>query len=43
MPTAVKAALAEAVEKEGGFEKQAAMKYVNEMVRNGRLWEECWS
>ncbi|KAG6878057.1 hypothetical protein C0993_000380 [Termitomyces sp. T159_Od127] len=43
MPTAVKAALAEAVEKEGGFEKEAALKYVNEMIRDGRLWEECWS
>ncbi|KAG5351497.1 hypothetical protein C0989_006232 [Termitomyces sp. Mn162] len=43
MPTAVKAALAEAVEKEGEFEKEAAVKYINEMMRDGRLWEECWS
>ncbi|KAG5643125.1 hypothetical protein DXG03_001551 [Asterophora parasitica] len=43
MPAAVKAALAYAVENEGGFEKEAAVRYLDEMVRDGRLLEECWS
>ncbi|KAG6850389.1 hypothetical protein H0H93_013944 [Arthromyces matolae] len=43
MPAAVKAALAETVEMEGGYQNEAAVRYVNEMIREGRLWEECWS
>ncbi|KAG6829230.1 hypothetical protein H0H92_005232 [Tricholoma furcatifolium] len=43
MPTAVKAALAEVVEKEGGLDNEAAVKYVSDMMRHGRLLEECWS
>ncbi|KAF5375384.1 hypothetical protein D9615_007966 [Tricholomella constricta] len=43
MPAAVKAALADAVEEEGGYEREAAVRYVDEMVRHGRLLEECWS
>ncbi|KAG6906311.1 hypothetical protein DXG01_014647 [Tephrocybe rancida] len=43
MPTAVKAALAEAAEVEGGLDKEASVRYVSVMIREGRLLEECWS
>jgi len=43
MPTAVKAALSEAVEKHGGRDKDASVRYVDQMMREGRLYEECWS
>lgn len=43
MPTGVKAALANAAEKEGGLSSEGAKKYIDNMVREGRLIEECWS
>lgn len=43
MPAGVKAALAKVVEKEGGYSEEDAKKYVEGMVREGRLTEECWS
>lgn len=43
MPTAVKAALANTAEKEGGLSSEDAKRYVENMIREGRLIEECWS
>lgn len=43
MPAGVKAALARATEKEGGYSEDDAKKYVEGMLREGRLIEECWS
>ncbi|KAF5353416.1 hypothetical protein D9756_007882 [Leucocoprinus leucothites] len=42
MPAGVKAALAKAAE-QGGYSEEDAKKYVEGMVRDGRLIEECWS
>jgi sulfite reductase alpha subunit-like flavoprotein len=42
MPAGVKAALAKAVEQKGGYSAEDARKYVDGMVREGRLMEECW-
>lgn len=43
MPAAVRAALAYAVESEGGRTEEEAKEYVARMEREGRLVEECWS
>ncbi|KAG5650124.1 hypothetical protein H0H81_000597 [Sphagnurus paluster] len=43
MPKAVKDTLVDVVEKQGGYDRLRAIDYVNEMARNGRLLEECWS
>ena len=43
MPTAVKEAIAFAVETHGGFSAEEAKQYVHSMVKEGRLIEECWS
>jgi len=43
MPTAVKEAIAYAVETHGGYSPEQAKAYVNEMVKEKRLIEECWS
>ncbi|KAF9463400.1 hypothetical protein BDZ94DRAFT_1164084 [Collybia nuda] len=43
MPAAVKEALSFAVEKHDGRTPEEAISYVDEMMRQGRLIEECWS
>lgn len=43
MPAGVKEALSFAVETHGGRTDVEAKKYVDQMVREGRLMEECWS
>jgi sulfite reductase alpha subunit-like flavoprotein len=43
MPAGVRAALAKASEKEGGHSEEDGKKYIDAMVREGRLIEECWS
>lgn len=43
MPTAVKEAIAFAVETHGGFSVEEAKRYVHSMMTEGRLIEECWS
>lgn len=43
MPVAVKEAIAFAVETHGGHSAKEATQYVNSMVKEGRLIEECWS
>ncbi|KAK2465532.1 hypothetical protein APHAL10511_002424 [Amanita phalloides] len=43
MPTAVKSAIKSAVERFGGYSSEDAVKYVESMIQEGRLLEECWS
>jgi sulfite reductase alpha subunit-like flavoprotein len=43
MPVGVRAALAKAAEKEGRYSEEDSKKYIDGMVREGRLIEECWS
>ncbi|KAI0709189.1 riboflavin synthase domain-like protein [Earliella scabrosa] len=43
MPAAVRAAIAHAVQTEGGRTEEEAKEYVAKMEREGRLVEECWS
>jgi len=43
MPAAVKEALGFAVETYGGFTSLEAKNYIDRMMREGRLMEECWS
>ncbi|KAI0746992.1 riboflavin synthase domain-like protein [Daedaleopsis nitida] len=43
MPAAVRAALAYAIQSEGGRTEEEAKEYVARMEREGRLVEECWS
>ena len=43
MPAAVRAAIAHAVQTEGGRPEEEAKEYVAQMEREGRLVEECWS
>ncbi|KAG2005800.1 NADPH-ferrihemoprotein reductase [Coprinopsis cinerea AmutBmut pab1-1] len=43
MPIAVKDAIAQAVQKYGGRSESEAKEYVESMVKDGRLIEECWS
>ncbi|GLB44575.1 putative component of the cytosolic iron-sulfur (Fe-S) protein assembly (CIA) machinery [Lyophyllum shimeji] len=43
MPAGVKAALADVVEREGGYARHEAVRYVDGMIREGRFFEECWS
>ncbi|KAJ3563104.1 hypothetical protein NP233_g9156 [Leucocoprinus birnbaumii] len=43
MPAGVKASLVSIVQTEGGYEEDEAKKYVDGMIRDGRLIEECWS
>ena len=43
MPAAVKEAIGQAIEAQGGLSEERAKKYVHDMVKEGRLIEECWS
>ncbi|KAF8958554.1 hypothetical protein BDZ97DRAFT_1668283 [Flammula alnicola] len=43
MPLAVKEAIAFAVETQGNYSAEAAKQYVQSMVKEGRLIEECWN
>nr|VWO96020.1 Beta-lactamase (EC [Ganoderma boninense] len=43
MPAAVRAAIAHAVQTQGGRTEEGAKEYVAQMEREGRLIEECWS
>ncbi|KIL59244.1 hypothetical protein M378DRAFT_188018 [Amanita muscaria Koide BX008] len=43
MPTAVKSAIQDAVERFGGYTPEDAVRYVERMGQEGRLIEECWS
>lgn len=43
MPLAVKEAIAYSVELYGGCSSAEAKHYVDAMVKDGRLVEECWS
>lgn len=43
MPLAVKEAIAYSVELHGGYSSEEAKHYVDAMVKDGRLIEECWS
>lgn len=43
MPAAVKEAISYAVEKHGGRSAEDAKTYVDDMIKEGRLIEECWS
>ena len=43
MPTAVKNAIKGAAEIFGGYTSEDASKYVEKMIQEGRLIEECWS
>ncbi|KAF8654746.1 hypothetical protein AX16_003401 [Volvariella volvacea WC 439] len=43
MPAAVKGAIAYAIEKYGKRSQEEAKKYVERLVRDGRIIEECWS
>jgi sulfite reductase alpha subunit-like flavoprotein len=43
MPAGVKEALSFAVETHGGRTAVEAENYVDSMIREGRLMEECWS
>jgi sulfite reductase alpha subunit-like flavoprotein len=43
MPLAVKEAIAFAAETHGGYSAEEARRYVDTMVKDGRLIEECWS
>ncbi|CAA7262674.1 unnamed protein product [Cyclocybe aegerita] len=43
MPAAVKESIVFAVQKYGEYSEELAKQYVHDMVREGRLIEECWS
>jgi len=43
MPAAVKDAICFAAETHGGLAEVDAKRYVADMIREGRLLEECWS
>ncbi|KAH6904457.1 hypothetical protein BKA70DRAFT_1296764 [Coprinopsis sp. MPI-PUGE-AT-0042] len=43
MPVAVKEAIAHAVQQHGGMSTEEAKTFVDSMVKEGRLVEECWS
>jgi len=43
MPMAVKEAFAAAARKYGGYDEGGAKAYVADLVKQGRLLEECWS
>ena len=43
MPLAVREAIAYCVELHGGYSSAEAKHYVDAMVKDGRLIEECWS
>ncbi|KAJ3507247.1 hypothetical protein NLJ89_g6413 [Agrocybe chaxingu] len=43
MPAAVKESIVFAVQEYGGYSEELAKLYVHDMVREGRLIEECWS
>ncbi|KAF8622627.1 hypothetical protein AX15_006879 [Amanita polypyramis BW_CC] len=43
MPTAVRGAIKDAIERFGGYSPEDASKYVEKMIQEGRLIEECWS
>jgi len=43
MPAAVKAAIVHAAKTQGAYTEEKAKKYVHDMVKEGRLVEECWS
>ena len=43
MSAAVKEAIGQAIEAQGGLSAERAKKYVHDMFKEGRLIEECWS
>lgn len=43
MPVAVKQAIAQAVHQYGGFDEEGSKAYVNNLLKEGRIMEECWS
>jgi hypothetical protein len=43
MPIAVKEAIAQAVQQHGALTAEEAKLFVDGMVKDGRLIEECWS
>lgn len=43
MPLAVKAAVQNAVEREGGRAEEDAKEFIRTLEKDGRLLEECWS
>lgn len=43
MPAADKEAITYAVVTHGGYAEDEAKKYVDVMIREGRMLEECWS
>jgi sulfite reductase alpha subunit-like flavoprotein len=43
MPAAVKEAIAYTVQTYGQYSTENAQKYVDTMLKTGRLLEECWS
>ncbi|TEB33682.1 riboflavin synthase domain-like protein [Coprinellus micaceus] len=43
MPMAVKEAISKAAVEHGGYSEEAAKDYVNALLKEGRLMEECWS
>ena len=43
MPMAVKEAISKAAVEHGGYSEEGAKDYVNALLKEGRLMEECWS
>lgn len=43
MPAGVRAALVDIAQEEGGMGEEEAHTYVDELEREERLFEECWS
>jgi hypothetical protein len=43
MPLAVKEAIAKAGQSYGGLDEEKSKDYVKDLVKQGRLLEECWS
>lgn len=43
MPAAVKSAIQDAIQQFGGYSAEDAVRYVEKMIQEGRLIEECWS
>jgi sulfite reductase alpha subunit-like flavoprotein len=43
MPAGVKDSIAGAVQKFGGFGEEESKDYLNQLEKEGRIVEECWS
>ncbi|KAJ2927336.1 hypothetical protein H1R20_g9752, partial [Candolleomyces eurysporus] len=43
MPLAVKESIAKAAQKYGGLDEEKSKDYIKDLVKQGRLLEECWS